>query len=152
MLAREPTGALTPETLSRLPVYESMTSIPISDGPILPLAEVERRAYLEAYEKSNRSVSRASRALGVSKVTFYGKLRQFGMHPSEVTGETPSVRSSSLRIPVAAPIEPPQPNAYERDAVSYLALPERGEDGDGPESTRMPIPPPSNAPKSRRGG
>jgi len=57
---------------------------------ILPLAEVERIAYLDAYERSQRSVTRAAKALGVSKVTFYGKLRQFGMHPSEATGEIPA--------------------------------------------------------------
>ncbi len=75
-------------------------------GPILPLAEVERRAYLEAYEHSGRSVTRAAKALGVSKVTFYGKLRQFGMHPAEVTGEIPALRQTSSRIAVADPHDP----------------------------------------------
>jgi len=76
-------------------------------GPILPLAEVERHAYLEAYERSNRSVTRASKALGVSKVTFYGKLRQFGMHPAEMTGEIPAMRQQSSRhMAVADPIDP----------------------------------------------
>ncbi len=72
---------------------------------IVPLAEVERLAYLDAYEKSQRSVTRAARALGVSKVTFYAKLRQFGMHPAEATGEIPSARSSG-RMPNAEVAEP----------------------------------------------
>ncbi|MGZ3453575.1 MAG: sigma 54-interacting transcriptional regulator [Polyangiales bacterium] len=89
--------------------FPSSTAIPISSstgGGILTLAEVERRAYLDAYERCNRSVTRAAKALGVSKVTFYGKLRQFGMHPTEVTGEVPAMRSTS-RIPIVDAIEPP---------------------------------------------
>jgi transcriptional regulator with PAS, ATPase and Fis domain len=76
-------------------------------GPILPLAEVERRAYLEAYERCHRSVTRAAKALGVSKVTFYGKLRQFGMHPAEVTGEVPAFRQTLPRGIDGAPSDPP---------------------------------------------
>jgi transcriptional regulator with PAS, ATPase and Fis domain len=76
-------------------------------GPILPLAEVERRAYLDAYDRCGRSVTKAARALGVSKVTFYGKLRQFGMHPAEQTGEVPALRSirgaETGEIPSAEP-------------------------------------------------
>jgi transcriptional regulator with PAS, ATPase and Fis domain len=53
---------------------------------ILPLTEVERRAYLDAYAAFGGNVTRASKALGVSKVTFYAKLRQWGMHPSDEPG------------------------------------------------------------------
>jgi transcriptional regulator with PAS, ATPase and Fis domain len=114
--------------------------IPGSSGGILPLSEVERRAYLDAYEKSQRSVTRAAKALGVSKVTFYGKLRQFGMHPSEATGEVPAFRSTS-KIPVAEPYSPPE--------STNLAIPDSN---DGPYSTRDPGPTrtPSTTPRTRR--
>ena len=52
-------------------------------GPIRPLAEIEKEAYLNAYERFDRCVAKAAVALGVTKVTFYQKLRQYGMHPSE---------------------------------------------------------------------
>ncbi|HEU4535455.1 MAG TPA: sigma 54-interacting transcriptional regulator, partial [Polyangiaceae bacterium] len=45
---------------------------------VVPLVEVERRAFLEALSACGGSVSRAARALGVSKVTFYAKLRRWG--------------------------------------------------------------------------
>ena len=52
-------------------------------APILPLLELEKKAYLHALEKCNQSVARAAEALGVSKVTFYAKLRSYGMHPRD---------------------------------------------------------------------
>jgi two-component system response regulator HydG len=57
---------------------------------ILPLAEVEKKAILNAIDKFGGSVSKAAEALAVSKVTIYAKLRSWGMHPrdrSEETGE-----------------------------------------------------------------
>ena len=74
------------------------------EQPILPLAEVEKRAILAGIDRCNGSVSRAAEALGVSKVTLYAKLRSWGMHPKtrlEETGEGPvSARWSSPRLPV----------------------------------------------------
>jgi DNA-binding NtrC family response regulator len=96
-------------------------------GPILPLSEIERRAYLEAYERSSRSVTRAAKALGVSKVTFYGKLRQFGMHPAEVTGEIPALRQTSSRMAVADPLDP---------SSEGLAIPDDRESGPPPSRRR----------------
>ena len=124
-----------PDSVRGVSLRESSLSIPAT-GPILPLAEIERRAYLDAYEKSQKSVTRAAKALGVSKVTFYGKLRQFGMHPSEVTGEVPQYRSTG-RMPVATPVEgfPESTN---------LAIP----DDRAPETSR---PPTSSTPRTRRG-
>jgi DNA-binding NtrC family response regulator len=58
-----------------------------SEQPILPLAEVEKRAFLHALDRSSQSVSKASEALGVSKVTFYAKLRSWGMHPRDRADE-----------------------------------------------------------------
>jgi transcriptional regulator with PAS, ATPase and Fis domain len=82
-----------------------------TEQPILPLAEVEKRAILTAIERCNGSVSRAAEALGVSKVTLYAKLRSWGMHPKdrlEETGEGPpvSARWSTPRLPVADEAEP----------------------------------------------
>jgi transcriptional regulator with PAS, ATPase and Fis domain len=50
---------------------------------VVKLQEVERHAYLQALELSGGHIPRAAAALGVSKVTFYAKLRQWGMHPSQ---------------------------------------------------------------------
>jgi len=52
-------------------------------GTILPIEEVEKRAFLRALEICEGNVQKASRALGVSKVTFYAKLRAWGMHPRD---------------------------------------------------------------------
>jgi sigma-54 dependent transcriptional regulator, acetoin dehydrogenase operon transcriptional activator AcoR len=73
--------------------------------PIVPLAEVEKRAILTAIDRCGGSVSKAAEALGVSKVTIYAKLRSWGMHPKDrldETGEGPtSARWSTPRLPVA---------------------------------------------------
>jgi DNA-binding NtrC family response regulator len=63
------------------PPSESGSFSPLS--PILPLLELEKKAYLHALEKCNHNVARAAEALGVSKVTFYTKLRSWGMHPRD---------------------------------------------------------------------
>jgi len=88
---------------------------------ILPLAEVEKRAILNAIERCGGSVSKAAEALGVSKVTIYAKLRAWGMHPrdrGEETGEHPappqSARWTFSKIPAAGgedapPATPPSP-------------------------------------------
>lgn len=73
------------------------------EQPIVPLAEVEKRAILTAIDRCGGSVSKAAEALGVSKVTIYAKLRSWGMHPKDrldETGEGPaSARWSSPRLP-----------------------------------------------------
>ena len=78
-------------------------------APILPLVELEKRAYLHALEKSNQSVARAAEALGVSKVTFYAKLRSWGMHPRDrFDDEGPtSVRRQRVASATQEPFEPP---------------------------------------------
>lgn len=53
------------------------------EATILPIDEVEKRAFLRALEICEGNVQKASRALGVSKVTFYAKLRAWGMHPKD---------------------------------------------------------------------
>jgi transcriptional regulator with PAS, ATPase and Fis domain len=117
---------------------ESVRGLAVAQAPILPLAEVERRAYLDAYEKCGRSVTRAAKALGVSKVTFYGKLRQFGMHPAEVTGEMPSLRATG-RFPAVEAL----PDIIDRTSEPQLASPPSYDE-------RPPETPPTGAPRSRR--
>jgi hypothetical protein len=73
----------------------------------VPLAELERKAYLHAMEKCNQSVARAAEALGVSKVTFYAKLRSYGMHPKDRFDEEGP--TSVRRQRVAEPNEPFEP-------------------------------------------
>jgi transcriptional regulator with PAS, ATPase and Fis domain len=55
---------------------------PAQEEPIRPLAEVEKKTFLRALERL-QSVSKAAEALGVSKVTYYAKLRSWGMHPKD---------------------------------------------------------------------
>jgi transposase-like protein len=89
--------------------------MPPSEPPILPLAEVEKRAILDAIERSGGSVSRAAEALGVSKVTVYAKLRSWGMHPRdrlEESGEGPtSARWTMGRVPSAPRAEDSAPGS-----------------------------------------
>jgi transcriptional regulator with PAS, ATPase and Fis domain len=85
--------------------WRAITTSPGVDQPIMPLAEVEKRAILHAIERFQGSVSKAAEALGVSKVTIYAKLRSWGMHPrdrNDDSGEGPtSGRWSYRSIPVA---------------------------------------------------
>ncbi len=88
---------------SRVPasLLPSGSMSPSIDQPIVPLAEVEKRAFLHALAKSQNNVARAAEALGVSKVTFYAKLRGWRMHPkdrdSQVDVATASERESETR-------------------------------------------------------
>jgi len=51
----------------------------VRSGVIEPLAVVERRAFMQAYDLMGGNVAKAAQALGVSKVTFYAKLKQWGV-------------------------------------------------------------------------
>ena len=88
---------------SRVPasLMPPSSMFPSIDQPIVPLAEVEKRAFLHALAKSQNNVARAAEALGVSKVTFYAKLRGWRMHPkdrdSQVDLQTVSERESETR-------------------------------------------------------
>ena len=86
---------------SRVPTSLLPGPVPSStDGPIVPLAEVEKRAFLHALAKCQNNVAKAAEALGVSKVTFYAKLRGWHMHPKdrESTRELPSEPESESRM------------------------------------------------------
>lgn len=47
------------------------------DRGIVPMSELERKAILDAVEKSGGSPTRAARALGISEATIYRKLRKY---------------------------------------------------------------------------
>jgi transcriptional regulator with PAS, ATPase and Fis domain len=81
-----PGGRSERPSSGKLPTAVRAPSSPELTSTILPLAEVERRAYLDAFHAFGGNVTRAARALGVSKVTFYTKLRQWGMHPADEPG------------------------------------------------------------------
>jgi len=65
------------------PTADPVALNPADASVILPLAEVERRTFLRALELCDGNVQQASSALGVSKVTFYAKLRAWGMRPRD---------------------------------------------------------------------
>ena len=93
-------------TIEDFPPAEAGSFSPLS--PILPLVELEKKAYLHALEKCNQNVARAAEALGVSKVTFYAKLRSWGMHPRDRfddEGPTNVRRHRAASSP--EPFEPP---------------------------------------------
>jgi len=70
---------------SRVPssLMPTVSIAPTGDAPILPLVEVEKRAFLHALNKCQNNVAKAAEALGVSKVTFYAKLRGWHLHPRD---------------------------------------------------------------------
>ena len=61
-------------------------STPPGPTEVLPLAEVEKRAYLEALAAFSGNVSRAAKALGVSRATFYVKLREYDVNAIDEPG------------------------------------------------------------------
>ncbi|MEO7110143.1 MAG: sigma 54-interacting transcriptional regulator [Polyangiaceae bacterium] len=82
---------------SRVPASLLPSIAPSGDAPILPLVEVEKRAFLHALAKCDNNVARAAEALGVSKVTFYAKLRGWHLHPKDrESSQDVSPPSSSL--------------------------------------------------------
>jgi hypothetical protein len=74
---------------------------------VVPLSELEKKAFLHAMEKCNHSVARAAEALGVSKVTFYTKLRSWGMHPRDRFDDEGPTNVRRARVAATEPFEPP---------------------------------------------
>ena len=54
---------------------------PSLPAAVLPLAEVERQALVQALEVAGHHVPRAAQALGVSRATLYRKLKKHGLSP-----------------------------------------------------------------------
>jgi DNA-binding NtrC family response regulator len=92
-------------TIDEFPPSEAGSFSPLS--PILPLIELEKKAYLHALEKCNHNVARAAEALGVSKVTFYTKLRSWGMHPRDRFDDEGPTSVRRQRGSGPDPFEPP---------------------------------------------
>jgi DNA-binding NtrC family response regulator len=107
-LAEAP-GVSTTTPLATRPPPSLRSSLLPPPPSVVPLVEVERRAFLEALAACGGSVSRAARALGVSKVTFYAKLRRWGLHPTDGPPSSPTLATS---LPVG---DPP----YEGDEGPY---------------------------------
>jgi transcriptional regulator with PAS, ATPase and Fis domain len=100
-------GSPTPSS-GRFPAVAPGIFAPSS--PVIPLAELEKMAYLHALERYDQNVARASEALGVSNVTFYRKLRAWGLHPRDQMGgeEVPAdVRRLGAADPPTPSFEPP---------------------------------------------
>ena len=53
--------------------------LPDASGPIVSLAELERRAYAHALAHCDGNIAEAAKALGVSRATFYNKLHRYGL-------------------------------------------------------------------------
>jgi len=67
--------------ISRIPQVLRDGAARSSPGPVVPLEEMERRACRDALEYFCGNVSRAARALGVSKTTLYTKMKKYGIGP-----------------------------------------------------------------------
>ncbi|SEU28340.1 sigma-54 interaction domain-containing protein [Stigmatella erecta] len=62
---------------------------PSAEAPVLPFAEVERRAFEQALRHCGGNVARAAKALGVAKATFYSKIRRYGLVQEPEPGRAP---------------------------------------------------------------
>lgn len=61
------------------PPVSTTTPVPAGGSPpIVPLAELERRAILEAIERTNGDRSAAAYLLGIGRTTLYRKLKEYG--------------------------------------------------------------------------
>ncbi|MFL5388794.1 MAG: sigma-54 interaction domain-containing protein, partial [Myxococcales bacterium] len=67
--------------ISRIPQALRDAPARSSAGPVVPLEEMERRACRDALEHFCGNVSRAARALGVSKTTLYTKMKKYRIGP-----------------------------------------------------------------------
>ncbi|MFL5442773.1 MAG: sigma 54-interacting transcriptional regulator [Myxococcales bacterium] len=67
--------------ISRIPQALRDAPARSSAGPVVPLEEMERRACRDALEYFCGNVSRAARALGVSKTTLYTKMKKYRIGP-----------------------------------------------------------------------
>jgi DNA-binding NtrC family response regulator len=53
------------------------------EGPLLPLAEVERRHILRVVEASGGNKTLAADTLGITRKTLYRKLQEYGAAPAD---------------------------------------------------------------------
>jgi transcriptional regulator of acetoin/glycerol metabolism len=64
------------------PVISAPIVEPLSSHPTLPAAgstfdEIEKKAFLEALNRANGKVPQAAKALGISRATFYRKIKKY---------------------------------------------------------------------------
>ena len=62
---------------NRIPEKARVAPIPASVSEIVPLAEVERQAILNAMRASNSNAKQAARDLGIGFSTIFRKLKQY---------------------------------------------------------------------------
>jgi two-component system response regulator HydG len=55
------------------------TAVPGRQARILPLAELEKQAILDALQQLNGDKLMTARALGIGKTTLYRKLKEYGI-------------------------------------------------------------------------
>ena len=76
---------------SSLPSELAGDALPPADGNgVLPLADVERQAILGAMRATDRNVSRAAKALGISRATLHRRLRRLNLHGTEGRSASPA--------------------------------------------------------------
>jgi DNA-binding NtrC family response regulator len=70
-----------------LVVAEALPSAsPAVQGPVLPLAQLEKEAILETLRKLNGDKLLAARLLGIGKTTLYRKLKEYGIGVAPAAG------------------------------------------------------------------
>jgi DNA-binding NtrC family response regulator len=89
--APPPSAAMGPPSApSPWPAERPPDSLSAGSAPVTRMEEVERQAYVEALERFEGNVSKAAQALGVSRGTFYNKMRRHGIEArSQVRQSTP---------------------------------------------------------------
>ncbi len=102
--------ASSPSVTPTTPPVEAI----VRPGVIEPLSVVEKRAFMQAFDLCGGNVAKAAQALGVSKVTFYAKLKQWGVQvasrakaPSDDVIEREVQRRLEERLRALSPALPP---------------------------------------------
>jgi|GraSoi2013_115cm_1033766.scaffolds.fasta_scaffold02428_5 transcriptional regulator of acetoin/glycerol metabolism len=77
-----PVAGGRPTNLSLPPGLDSKVDEARNSNKILPLAEVEKQAILNALERFNGNKLVTARVLGIGKTTLYRKLKEYGIFVS----------------------------------------------------------------------
>ncbi len=81
--AREPVFSAEPPSVARFHQGRAAAAAAIAAPVIVSMAEVERKVYLDALAACSGHVGKAASALGVSRSTFYDKLKKWGLRVEE---------------------------------------------------------------------
>ncbi len=60
-------------------LWRRAAPVPSEPAPVVPLAEVERRAIADALKQSDRNLTQTAKALGISRGTLHRKLKEYGL-------------------------------------------------------------------------